>query len=64
VSNLFTREFFTLGKRKLRPGGIWTQWAQLYGMASEDIRSLLAAMGSATRGRLADESRQAAVRTY
>ncbi len=42
VSNLFTREFFTMGKSRLRPGGIWSQWVQLYGMAPEDLQSLLA----------------------
>lgn len=41
VSNLFTQEFFELGKRKLRPGGVWSQWVQMYGMGGEDLRSLL-----------------------
>lgn len=41
VSNLFTREFFDLGKRKLKPGGIWGQWIQMYGMDTEDLRTLL-----------------------
>ena len=41
VSNLFTREFFDLGKRKLAPGGVWTQWVQMYGMDTEDLRTLL-----------------------
>jgi spermidine synthase len=42
VSNLFTREFFTLGKRKLAPGGVWAQWVQTYSMSPDDLRSLLA----------------------
>jgi spermidine synthase len=46
VSNLFTREFFELGKSKLAPGGIWAQWLHLYGMQSEDLKSLLGAFGS------------------
>ncbi|MEC8425386.1 MAG: hypothetical protein VX000_16490, partial [Myxococcota bacterium] len=41
VSNLFTREFFDLGKRKLRQGGVWTQWVQMYGMDTGDLRTLL-----------------------
>ncbi len=41
VSNLFTREFWALGKRKLKPGGVWGQWVQMYGMDHEDLRSLL-----------------------
>jgi spermidine synthase len=42
VSNLFTREFFELGRRKLRPGGVWAQWIHTYGMTPDDLRSLLA----------------------
>ncbi|RME26773.1 MAG: hypothetical protein D6798_05980 [Deltaproteobacteria bacterium] len=41
VSNLFTREFFELGKRKLKPGGVWSQWVQMYGMDTRDLRTLL-----------------------
>lgn len=41
VSNLFTAEFFALGKRKLAPGGVWSQWVQMYGMGYEDLLSLL-----------------------
>jgi predicted membrane-bound spermidine synthase len=42
VSNLFTREFFELGKRKLARNGIWSQWVQTYGMPTDDLLSLLA----------------------
>lgn len=42
VSNLFTREFFALGKRKLSPTGVWAQWVQTYDMHPDDLRSLLA----------------------
>jgi spermidine synthase len=42
VSNLFTREFFALGKRKLADGGVWAQWIQMYGLSPVDVRSLLA----------------------
>ena len=41
VSNLFTSEFFFLGKSKLRPGGVWSQWVQMYGMDERDLRTLL-----------------------
>jgi len=41
VSNLFTREFFELGKSRLKPNGVWSQWIQLYGMDDLDVRSLL-----------------------
>ncbi|HNH48070.1 MAG TPA: hypothetical protein PKY30_13590, partial [Myxococcota bacterium] len=41
VSNLFTREFFELGRSRLRPGGIWSQWVQMYGMDERDLRSVI-----------------------
>jgi spermidine synthase len=41
VSNLFTREFWEMGKARLKPGGVWGQWIQLYGMDDDDLRSLL-----------------------
>ncbi len=42
VSNLFTREFWEMGKRRLKPGGVWSQWVQMYGMDDADLKSLLA----------------------
>ncbi len=42
VANLFTREFFALGERKLDAEGVWAQWLHAYEMAPEDLRSLLA----------------------
>jgi spermidine synthase len=41
VSNLFTREFFEIGKTRLKPGGVWSQWVQMYGMHMRDLRSVL-----------------------
>ncbi|MEQ1502347.1 MAG: fused MFS/spermidine synthase, partial [Myxococcota bacterium] len=41
VANLFTKEFFALGKSRLKPGGVWSQWVQMYGMDTKDLRSLL-----------------------
>lgn len=41
VSNLFTREFFEMGKARLRPNGIWSQWVQMYGMNERDLRSVI-----------------------
>ncbi len=41
VSNLFTQEFFELGRSRLAPGGVWAQWVHLYGMDTPDLRSLL-----------------------
>ncbi|MFH1464099.1 MAG: fused MFS/spermidine synthase [Pseudomonadota bacterium] len=45
VSNLFTREFFELGKSRLGPGGVWSQWVQMYGMGTEELRALLKTFG-------------------
>jgi len=42
VSNLFTLEFFELGKRKMAPDGVWSQWIQTYALTPDDVRSLLA----------------------
>lgn len=41
VSNLFTKEFLEIGKTRLKPGGVWAQWVQLYGMDDKDVQSLL-----------------------
>ncbi len=41
VSNLFTREFFEMGKARLKPGGVWSQWVQMYGMDSRDLMSVM-----------------------
>ena len=42
VSNLFTREFLEIGKSRLKEGGVWSQWVQMYGMDENDLRTLLA----------------------
>lgn len=41
VANLFTQEFWALGRSRLRPGGVWAQWIQLYGMGPDELRGLL-----------------------
>lgn len=42
VANLFTREFWALGRSRLAPGGVFAQWIQLYGMGPDELRGLLA----------------------
>jgi spermidine synthase len=42
VANLFTREFFTLGRDRLAEGGVFVQWVQIYQMSTESLRSVLA----------------------
>jgi spermidine synthase len=41
VSSLFTRDFFLLGKARLRPGGLFCQWAHVYNMAPQDLRTIV-----------------------
>jgi spermidine synthase len=38
VSDLFTRDHFHIAKRKLKPGGIYCQWAQLYELSPENVK--------------------------
>jgi spermidine synthase len=42
VANLFTREFFTLGRERLRDDGVFVQWLQTYQLSTESLRSVLA----------------------
>ena len=41
MSNLFTRDFFSMASRRLGPGGIFCQWVQAYRMPLEDFQSIL-----------------------
>jgi spermidine synthase len=38
VSNLFTREYFEIGKRRLKPDGIFCTWAQAYEISPRSIK--------------------------
>ncbi|MET0343244.1 MAG: hypothetical protein ABW252_19705 [Polyangiales bacterium] len=40
VSDLFTVEQFTIGKRRLAPGGLYCQWVQLYELSPENIKTV------------------------
>jgi spermidine synthase len=41
VSNLFTREFYEICRKRLKPGGILCQWFHYYSMNPEDFRITL-----------------------
>lgn len=42
VANLFTREFLTLGRERLRDDGVFVQWLQIYQLSTDSMRSVLA----------------------
>lgn len=42
VANLFTREFFELGRDRLNDDGIFVQWLQIYQLSTNSLRSVLA----------------------
>lgn len=42
VANLFTQEFFELGRSRLSEEGIFVQWVQIYQLSTESLRSVLA----------------------
>ena len=42
VANLFTHEFFALGRERLQDDGIFVQWLQIYQLSNESLRSVLA----------------------
>ena len=46
VSNLFTREFFEVARKRLRPHGILGQWLELYSLSPDDLRAILASFTS------------------
>ena len=42
VANLFTREFFQLGRERLNDDGVFVQWVQIYQLSTDSLRSVLA----------------------
>jgi spermidine synthase len=47
VANLFTLEFFKRGAERLKDDGIFSQWLQIYEMAPEDVKTLIATFKAA-----------------
>src|SRR5260370_36284389 len=45
VSNLFTRDYWTLAKARLTDDGVFCQWAQLYELAPRNIKTILRTFG-------------------
>jgi spermidine synthase len=42
TANLFTREFFELGRERLSETGVFVQWLQIYQLSTDSLRSVLA----------------------
>jgi len=42
VANLFTQEFFELGRGRLTETGVFAQWVQIYQLSNSSLRSVLA----------------------
>jgi spermidine synthase len=42
VANLFTKEFFELGKERLADEGVFVQWLQIYQLSTDSLKSVLA----------------------
>ncbi|HKO61839.1 MAG TPA: fused MFS/spermidine synthase [Pyrinomonadaceae bacterium] len=42
VANLFTKEFFALGRDRLNENGLFVQWVQIYQLSTDSLRSVLA----------------------
>jgi spermidine synthase len=42
VANLFTQQFFELGRSRLKDDGVFVQWLQIYQLSNESLRSVLA----------------------
>jgi spermidine synthase len=40
VASLFTREFYGFAKHHLAPGGVFCQWAQLYELGPENVKTI------------------------
>lgn len=47
VANLFTLEFFKRGAERLKDDGMFCQWLQIYEMAPEDVKTLIATFHAA-----------------
>jgi spermidine synthase len=49
VSDLFTTEHFRVTKRRLKPGGVYCQWVQLYEMSPDSIKIIYRTFASQFR---------------
>jgi spermidine synthase len=46
IGNLFTKEFYEISLSRLREGGIFAQWVQLYSLSPENLKMVLSTFSS------------------
>lgn len=46
VGNLFTQEFYSLARSRLRPGGVMVQWFHMHSLPPEDMKLIVATFRS------------------
>jgi len=49
VADLFTADHFRIAKRKLKPGGVYCEWVQLYEMSPENVKIIYRTFASQFR---------------
>jgi tetratricopeptide (TPR) repeat protein len=49
VADLFTADHFRIAKKKLRPGGVYCEWVQLYEMSPENVKTIYRTFASQFR---------------
>jgi spermidine synthase len=49
VGNLFTREFYELARRRLKPGGLMVQWFHMHSLPPEQMKLIVATFRSVFR---------------
>lgn len=45
-ASLYTRDYFALCARRLRPGGLFSTWLPLYGLSVDDVRGILKSLNA------------------
>lgn len=49
IGSLYTREFYEASARRLKEGGLFVQWAQLYSLGPDSLRMIIRTLGSMFR---------------
>ena len=46
IGNLYTRDFYQSARKKIRPGGVFVQWVNLYAMSPDDLLTVVETFAS------------------